>query len=675
MGAVQSRQEVKAFTGLINFDQRARVYIAACTILFFLLVLFKIHGSSIALWNNKGPADKDIDARNGLLMGMPKTIRIDEWSRNTPFILSQYSQGFPKNNSSYGAENNALASNMPVKDITTILRPTYWGFFLFDVERGFAWYWHFRTCILLIGFFLMLMLLTKSNFRLSVFGSLWVLFSSATQWWYSAMLPEIIAHASMMFVSAVYFMYSVNMRIVALSVLSFVIFSFSFVTVLYPPWLICAGYLIGILLIGYMMANPIRGILLDKRIFLRAGMIGAGMLLLGASAAYFYLEIKGFAAILQATVYPGSRKFEGGDISVSRLFLDYLLFVMKENTVPAEMYNICEASGYILFFPGILAALFLARSRGVKIPLVFWLLAGYLLLLVLWSLVGLPGFVSKILLLDKVSGYRASSFIGVANIVLVVLFLNECKRFYPALTVTMKGILLLGILAFLYIIMGKINFIFTDKVAPSRLLGLAVYLTLMHFCLFAKWKWADTLFFTALLPLLFVNFLVNPISSGLDPILRNPLYTFMNDEVKKKFPEGRWIVFGQNSPVVANLLKASGVKVFGGVNVSPDLKEMELLDSEKKYSDVYNRYIDQFNIFPAAPDSKPEFKLNFGDAITLAVDPCYPKLKDLGIRYSLFLYGPGQAETRCLKPLDSKYPYPVFMFNDSSGTVASASVK
>ena len=50
------------------------------------------------------------------------------------------------------------------------------------------------------------MLLTRNKFWLSVFGSLWIYFSSFTQWWFNA--AEMMGISAIIFVSLVYLILS-----------------------------------------------------------------------------------------------------------------------------------------------------------------------------------------------------------------------------------------------------------------------------------------------------------------------------------------------------------------------------------------------------------------------------------------------------------------------------------
>jgi hypothetical protein len=647
----------------IDFNVKTNAFLVGSAVLFFLLVLFKINGSSVALWNNKGPANKDIDKENGLLLGNPKVIRIDEWARNTPFVFSQYQLGFPKKNPSMGAGNNAFPANMPVNDITTVFRPIYWGFFFLDIERGFAWYWNFRLILLLVGFFLMMMLLTKNNFLLSVFGAFWVLASSATQWWTSSYLPEMIAYPGLIFVAIVYIVFSGNWKSIGIGIVMFIVFSFSYVAVLYPPWQLLSGYLLLVLLVGYMLSNPLKTILHDGKIRVRAGLAMGSLLVLFLLVFHFYLELQELVTIMLHTVYPGSRVFAGGEMSLARLYSGYLFSFVKENNVPAAWYNICEASGYLLFFPGVIVAIFFSYFKGTKVPLLFWLLTGYILLMTTWALIGLPPLVAKLLLLSNVNEIRTSAFIGIANIILVLLYLNENKVVQPKVKPAERYVFLLIIFVFIYLILENINAAFTEKIDASKLFGLAIYFTLIHFFIFLNWNWSQLLFSLMLIPFLIPNLLINPVSTGLAPILKHPLYAFMN-EVKQKYSDGRWVVFGQNSAMVANLLKATGVKVFGGTIVAPDIKEMEVLDDQKKFNNVYNRY-SQCSVLPGNGQAEVEFTLPFGDATELHINPCSRKLSQINIKYALFLYQPSPQETQCMRLIENKNHFPVFMYVDS----------
>ncbi|MGI8890702.1 MAG: DUF7657 domain-containing protein, partial [Chthoniobacterales bacterium] len=133
----------------------------------------------------------------GLLFSSPKRVRGDEWSVCTPAMLSQakHVPPFPIENPSLGAGRTPLVMSMPVSYYTTFFRPQLWGFFLFDFERGFSFYWCCKIFALLFAIGWVLRRIGLRSDWLTIFGAIWVLFSSYTQWWFSspAMLPEMIA--------------------------------------------------------------------------------------------------------------------------------------------------------------------------------------------------------------------------------------------------------------------------------------------------------------------------------------------------------------------------------------------------------------------------------------------------------------------------------------------------
>ena len=84
--------------------------------------------------------------------------------------------------------------SLPVRHYTMVFRPQLYGFFLFNLEWAYAWYWNMKVFGLLVSMFLLLRVLTR-NTGLALFGSLWLFFSSYVQWWFSCppMLPEMLS--------------------------------------------------------------------------------------------------------------------------------------------------------------------------------------------------------------------------------------------------------------------------------------------------------------------------------------------------------------------------------------------------------------------------------------------------------------------------------------------------
>ena len=67
----------------------------------------------------------------------------------------------PVENPSLGAGMSPLLMSLPVKHYTMLFRPQLWGFFFFDIERGFAWFWNAKIFGLLASFYVLLLALGR----------------------------------------------------------------------------------------------------------------------------------------------------------------------------------------------------------------------------------------------------------------------------------------------------------------------------------------------------------------------------------------------------------------------------------------------------------------------------------------------------------------------------------
>ena len=119
---------------LIVFDNKTKLFLLILLTAYLALSLLKVHTSSIANWDVMfgKPVPQSV------LLGKPRFIRMDEWMVSTPAILSQYALGMPMRNDTLGGVTTPVVWGVPVKDVSTILRPVLWSYFIFDVERAFA---------------------------------------------------------------------------------------------------------------------------------------------------------------------------------------------------------------------------------------------------------------------------------------------------------------------------------------------------------------------------------------------------------------------------------------------------------------------------------------------------------------------------------------------------------
>ena len=108
---------------------------AIVIVVFFLLVAFKISGSSVGIYHQYLYGEKQQDP--DLLYGNPYFVRADEWQSATHLIVAQKYNSFNKTNPHIGSGTNlALQTEVPYKDWTVVFRPHTWGYFMLGLERG-----------------------------------------------------------------------------------------------------------------------------------------------------------------------------------------------------------------------------------------------------------------------------------------------------------------------------------------------------------------------------------------------------------------------------------------------------------------------------------------------------------------------------------------------------------
>ncbi|MFO0703060.1 MAG: hypothetical protein U0514_04385, partial [Candidatus Andersenbacteria bacterium] len=402
-------------------DRRVVALVVACGLAFVLLVGLKLHGSSAPMWNQVFGTDP----HQGLVLGSPKVIRSDEWYATMPVVLSQAAHGYPVTNPAAGSGASPLLINVPVRHLTTLARPQFWGYFFLGPERGFAWYWWTKVVGLFLGSFFVLMLLTRSRFWLSLFGAAWLMTSTFTQWWFSTTFPELLASTCWLFVAGAYLVRSPRRLLVLGAGLLAAAAAVSFALVLYPPYQIPMGYLLLALAIGYGI-DRVRWAELRRRWPWR---VLALLVVVAASAGLlwvFWRDARDTIAVVSATVYPGQRRIGGGGVTLPFLLLGtYSVFLNQEHFPPAWAWaNVVELSGFALLWP--IAAIGLVRTwcarvrpRAVELALLV-----FCLLTTLWMTVGVPHWLEQVTLLDRATNLRALAALGPASIFLCVAFLS-----------------------------------------------------------------------------------------------------------------------------------------------------------------------------------------------------------------------------------------------------------
>jgi hypothetical protein len=645
---------------LIVFDWKTRLFLFVLIGLYFFLSLLKVHTSSVGNWDIiSGKPEAET-----VIAGKPRYIRVDEWMISTPAIIGQFNAGMPLSNPADGAGNVPVIYGFPVKDVSSILRPAQWSYFLFDAERAFAFSWNFNIFFFLVSSFLLCMLLTKNNFLVSVTGAFFIFLSSAVQWWSYTIASEMI-YLNGVIISFIYLLYSGKTSSL---IVSGVVFLLSFSGIffsLYPPFQIPLIYLYSLLFIGFLIKR--KNFALIKENFLPKILVfGGAMLVLGLAVYHYYSIAKDTYSLVLNTVYPGRRFSTGGDLINGKLFSEFFGIYMSDTNVPAQWLNICEASNFIMFFPIVFYMMAFRYAKFKKIDPILICVSLFILIGLVYVAVGFPSFLSKLSLLSMSPASRALPILGVGNAILLFCFLgnkeaNETEKF----TWIEFGILAVAVFVFIKTICSNISdatdkFFSTEQVTTVASLITISYLLIRY----KNFRFVTTVACLFLLGLNIANAGIHPVSSGLSSLLEHPLVEKTRD-IYQRDPKARWAVFGSQQlegANWANLLKTSGINVFNGVKWIPALEDMATLDSGA--DSIYNRYAHvDLHTFVNNRDTVA-FQLLGPDGYAIHLDPCSPRLQKLRVKYFVFTYRPQPVEVRCMTPVDTSAVFFIYKRND-----------
>ena len=628
---------------LIRFDKKLNIFLVICLLSFLILSLLKIHGSSVAAWNDIIPEGST--STKSILAGTPKRIRMDEYAVLTPFTLSQYYKNFPEINEAVGGQKAPLMSFVPVKHFITYFRPNFWGYFFLSTEQAFAWAWNFKALGILIAITLMFMLLTANNFWLSVFGAFWMLYSSGTQWWYSTSLPDSIFTAVILFTCTIYLIFSKNIISLIISTLCFILFGVYYASLLYPPYQLPLAYFIIFLLLGYVIHHYNKEIIFEK-VFVKIGFGTVALAGLGIIFFKYYSDAKPTIDAMMNTAYPGKRVDLGGAGFTAGMFSEYYHIFVNSDSFPQLWINICELSHYLNFAPVIIGCTIWYYVATKRINYLILLPSIFVIFLLIWIKVGFPESMAKLTLMSMSPPKRTQIPFGIANVILAIIYVGQLKKMrIDNLSISNK-IVVIVITVFFVGITAATNDSSSGHFfkTPQLVIGVILFATANIILLLpSTFKFRDFIFMGIVAISLIPNIMANPIAKGLAPITEHNIHQQIKN-IDKLDSGKRWLVMG--SQFYGYMVQATGVNVLGGVKYVPDFKTMKVLDGKYKRDSVYNRYA--HTVYSSFIDGKDStvVALNFEDGYTIGLDGCSPKLKQLNVKYVIFDRQPQPVEVR-----------------------------
>ena len=608
----------------------------------------KLNQSSNGVWDRMYPAefvDRDVD------LGTPRAIRSDEWNTMTPWILSQVQSGFKFDNPNLGAPGSAILAGAPFAGPLMIAQPKYWGFLLLDIERGYSWFWAFKSLGMIAAFFTLLLLITKGDVKVSLAGALATYGSSYVQWWLSSVPAEVIAGFSAAVVGSVYLLQARKTGGILFGAMLVAMAIPNLLLHLYPPYLQPLALLAVFLLIG-LLANRQSLEAGLERLGFRAVVAVCTLLVVGSLVALWYEQAADTITLMLNTDYPGHRISLGGDFPLSHIFYGVFESWKISDNIPFPPVNPSEASKFWVLFP--LAPLLVPLGQWTKPAMrpAVWLMA-FCLMAVAWASLPLPTIVRTVM---AAAGWyltpasRVDLGISVASAILMAFLAAAIARgdvrVIRAPRALIPVIAFAGTLAYgFYLQLLDPDFFNLPRIslAASVVAGIA-------------WSSIEAkrgLYLTLAVALALPTLHVNPIQSGLQPYLNKAIF-----QAARKFGGNDgdlWAVFG--SLELSQGFKAAGLNVLNGTHYAPRMEWLDILDPDHKYKQVWNRYA-HTNLVAANRDEKAEFKIDFADSYHITVDVCGSEFQALRVTHAAFKQPPTVFQTRCLEPL---------LTNDASG--------
>ena len=637
--------------GLIVFTPAVILVVSGLFLTFLLGVSMKLNFSSLEVWNNHYKLEIQ---EPSVSLGEAKVIRSDEWYVHSPWVFSQAQRGLPLDNSNIGPPGASLLVAVPVKHISMVAQPKYWGFLFLNVDRAFAWFWMVKALGLLLLGLLLFLTLTRNDFVLSMAGAVGLYSSSYLQWWFSAFTPEILTGFMASLVGAIYLFKGTRQRSVWAGALILPLSMVNLILHLYPAHIVPLAYLAVFLLVPLVGMAWARGVVQP---LLKTRWVAGGLAVLVFSGLAYSVLTAAWPAVqsMMGTVYPGRRFSLGGGLGSEEVLMGFFEFWRDAYAYPSNGVNQSETARFIYLFPvGLLALGFYRHDKRLAALIAAGTL--YALFCMFWMSWYLPETVRMVLAKlgwSYVPGNRLYMGLGIASMVVLILTCQLMNKVGPAgrwrtlLAWTVAPTLL--VLSWWYLRGFDPVFYNVQRLAAGVLIvgGMVAAVVLgrrtwlLALLLLAGWH----------------NMQVNPILSGADVLLNKTVFTsgaHLAGEGNSK-----WAVFGDLK--IAQGLRAQGQDVLNGVQYAPNHAVMKLFDPLVQNQQAWNRYANM-GLSLSSDVRLVGFELRAPDLFLINIHPCHPAFEQAGVTRFAFANVGDPGTFDCLKSVQAFPSEDVFYY-------------
>ena len=587
-------------------------------------------GSSITAYNSY--IQPNIEGENfEAIWGEERGIRSDEWAVQTMYMLSQGASTFDYFNSNLRGTSTDMFTliNAPVSDILMIGKPFHIGFLLFGNDAGLSIWWFGRLIALVFSTFELSMILTNKKKLVSLCAAILLTFSSATQWWYSTYLVDLLIYGQLLVVFLNVFITGEKKYYKYLSALGILISATGYVFSLYPAWQVPLVYVFGLIGIWVIVKNR-KDYKINKHDII---VIIITVICILALLGYFWIKSSDSVISIMSTDYPGNREVTGGDSKgvVNTYGYVYGIFLADD-----EIGNTSEYSGMLSFFPLpiIIALIYMLKNKKKDLFLILMLILSCVMFL--WINIGFGELISKLILFSFSTESRMNIILGIVQIYILVYVLGNIKENESIIENNVLTIVISIIFTVFSIYMANTN-IPENYMSKSMMLRAGLYILLISFGMFKanNIKVKNITLIVLMIFALLNGAKVNPLIKSTDVIYEKP-FAKKIQEIDQNDNEAIWIC-DNTSFVVNNYVMANGVKTLNSTNPYPDFSMYEKLFGEEAayneaFKSIYNRYAHvSINIV----DEETSLDLMSPDSFTIHLN--YEDLEKLNVKYIVSL--------------------------------------
>ena len=585
----------------------------------------ELSGSSASLYAERAPG-------GDVVVGRARRDRTDEWWVRTPLLVRQKALGFPsENNIGVGEHDMGVLSDIPTSAWQVLARPHTFPYYVFGIERAFAFEWWIMFFALpALGLYALALQLRLRPLT-SALVALLVVLCPFVQWWTGTWTGTSIGYACL---AGAALITAVRARSRSWRVAWAALAGWSgacLAIVLYPPTVFSMALVVGAATVAAIAPSfppP------DRRRQWWLGLVavlGVGCAVGGALLVAFFVVHRGGIEAVNDSVYPGQRRNSAGTGDLRILFgapFDLIESARSGPPLNINGTNQSEAAAGLFTVFAVTGAVLLDRTRAAWRPwrdrAVLIGLLGVSAVFLAWYLAPIPDVVGRLTMFDRVRPDRLLMPFAVVSALVLGLFLDTHRRSGKKLRLLP---LAAGTAAFAVpTIWAGFALRIDGEPAPRwQVLLLAAAFTAgvglaLSGARLGLWLLVAVVALSAAT--------INPLQHGLDPLLHHPA-TALGRELRARPGTGAVLNFWGGDITARGGLTASGVDLVSGVNIYPNKAAWRVLDptdAEREAWDRYNNAI--WN--PAPPGAEPQIA-GSGDTIAVSVDPCDPRLARLGV--------------------------------------------